>query len=139
MKDNLAEGCPAELQEERRGASRSADIQNALYGLTKGFFYMRLIFYMYILYHPYRCHENMHMHYVYIFRLKNGQHYIGYTTDIDDRLGRHLCGKACATTQRVPVDSLEFYAAFRTEERARSFETYLKSSSGFAFRNKRLI
>ncbi len=37
------------------------------------------------------------------------------------------------------MESIEFYAAFKTEQLARAFEVYLKSSSGFAFRNKRLI
>jgi len=32
-----------------------------------------------------------------------------------------------------------FYAAFKAKEKAYEFEKYLKSSSGFAFRNKRLI
>ncbi|HLC76515.1 MAG TPA: GIY-YIG nuclease family protein [Candidatus Peribacterales bacterium] len=62
------------------------------------------------------------MHYVYILKLENNQHYVGYTTHIDDRLARHMRGEACKTTERIAVDSLEFYAAFRSEERARSFE-----------------
>lgn len=79
------------------------------------------------------------MHYVYILKLANDQHYVGYTTHIDDRLARHMRGEACRTTERVSAESLEFYAAFTDEERAHAFEKYLKSSSGFAFRNKRLI
>lgn len=79
------------------------------------------------------------MHYVYILRLKNGQFYVGYTANIDDRLGRHLRGEACRTTERIPADSIEFYSAFKSEEKARAFEKYLKSSSGFAFRSKRLL
>ncbi len=34
---------------------------------------------------------------------------------------------------------LVFYAAFVSAKRARAFEKYLKSSSGKAFRNKRLL
>jgi len=79
------------------------------------------------------------MFYVYILRLKNGMCYIGYTTNLDDRLARHLKGEACATTKRMPMESMSFYAAFESEKKARDFEKYLKSSSGFAFRNKRLI
>ncbi|MSR87150.1 hypothetical protein EXS70_03190 [Candidatus Peribacteria bacterium] len=73
------------------------------------------------------------MHYVYILRLENGQFYVGYTTNIDDRLARHKRGEACRTTERISVETVEFYAAFRREDRARTFEKYLKSSSGFAF------
>jgi putative endonuclease len=79
------------------------------------------------------------MHYVYILKLRNGQNYIGYTANIDDRIARHQRGEACKTTERISFESLEFYAAFRSERLARVFEKYLKSSSGFAFRNKRLI
>jgi putative endonuclease len=79
------------------------------------------------------------MHYVYILKLVNGQHYIGYTANLDDRIARHFRGEACKTTGRILAETLEFYAAFVDENRARNFEKYLKSSSGFAFRNKRLI
>lgn len=79
------------------------------------------------------------MSYVYILRLENGQHYVGYTANLDDRLARHMSGDAFATTKRVPMEKIVFYSAFAVEKRARDFEKYLKSSSGFAFRNKRLI
>ena len=79
------------------------------------------------------------MHYVYILKLETGQHYVGYTANLDDRLARHARGEACTTTERMPMESIHFYAAFESEKKARDFEKYLKSSSGFAFRNKRLI
>jgi putative endonuclease len=79
------------------------------------------------------------MFYIYILKLANGQHYVGYTTNLDNRLARHACGKACTTTERVRAESVAFYAAFASEKLARDFERYLKSSSGFAFRNKRLV
>ena len=78
------------------------------------------------------------MFYVYILKLANSQHYVGYTSNLNDRLTRHACGTACTTTERVRVESVAFYAAFTSEKLARNFEKYLKSSSGFAFRNKRL-
>jgi len=79
------------------------------------------------------------MHYVYILKLKNAQYYIGYTSNIQERIERHRRGEACETTKRIAMESLEFYAAFSTKEKASDFEKYLKSSSGFAFRNKRLL
>lgn len=79
------------------------------------------------------------MHYVYILKLQSGQHYIGYTANLNDRLARHAKGEACATTGRMHMDSINFYAAFESEKKARDFEKYLKSSSGFALRKKRLL
>lgn len=83
--------------------------------------------------------DDRRMFYVYILTLNNGQHYVGYTTNMDDRYARHVRGGGCRTTERMPVESLDFYAAFRSKEKARDFERYLKSSSGHAFRNKRLV
>ncbi len=79
------------------------------------------------------------MHYIYILLLENHHHYIGYTTDLNARIKRHFDGEACTTTTRIKPKELVFYAAFKTKKKALAFEKYLKSSSGFAFRNKRLI
>ncbi len=78
------------------------------------------------------------MHYVYILKLENNQHYIGCTEDLKLRLEKHK-HHGVPTTSRIRPDELIFYAAFNSKEKAYAFEKYLKSSSGFAFRNKRLI
>jgi len=78
------------------------------------------------------------MYFVYILKLKNGQHYSGFTRNLKKRLMRHK-NHCSPTTARIEPDSLIFYAAFSTKQKALDFERYLKSSSGFAFRNKRLI
>ena len=78
------------------------------------------------------------MHYVYILELKNKQHYIGCTKDLNARLTKHN-HHAVPTTSRIRPEKLLFYAAFETKERAYAFEKYLKSSSGNAFRKKRLV
>jgi len=78
------------------------------------------------------------MFYVYILRLKNGQYYAGFTRDLQKRLTRHK-NHSSSTTSRIEPEKLMFYAAFSSKEKALDFERYLKSSSGFAFRNKRLI
>ena len=78
------------------------------------------------------------MHYVYILRLRNGDYYVGETSKLRNRIEGHLKGNTNTTTRVKPVEVV-FYAAFKTKVRALSFEKYLKSSSGFAFRNKRLI
>lgn len=78
------------------------------------------------------------MYYVYILKLKNGQYYTGFTKDLKTRIKRHF-QKAVKTTKRIGLGKIVFYAAFRTQGLAVNFEKYLKSSSGFAFRNKHLI
>ncbi|MCR4325180.1 MAG: GIY-YIG nuclease family protein [Candidatus Curtissbacteria bacterium] len=78
------------------------------------------------------------MYYVYVLKLINGQYYTGFTKNIKNRPKRHFQG-AVKTTSRIKPIGLVFYAAFKTQKLATDFEKYLKSSSGFAFRNKRLI
>ena len=78
------------------------------------------------------------MHYVYLLKLKNGQYYTGCTSDLDARLIKHQ-HHAVPTTSRIRPDELVFYAAFKEKEKAYAFEKYLKSSSGNAFRKKRLL
>lgn len=64
--------------------------------------------------------------------------YVGHAQDLKKRLAEHTRGSVTATKNHRPFELL-FYAAFKSVEKARSFEKYLKSSSGKAFRNKRLI
>ena len=78
------------------------------------------------------------MFYTYILRLENGQYYTGFTKDLKARLEKHD-HHSVPTTSRIRPEELVFYAAFNTAKKALDFERYLKSSSGFAFRNKRLI
>lgn len=78
------------------------------------------------------------MYYVYILLLTDGKHYLGYAEDLKKRLTQHK-QNTVFTTQNGKVDHLIFYAAFETKKQALAFEKYLKSSSGFAFRNKRLV
>lgn len=78
------------------------------------------------------------MHYVYILELADTEYYIGYSSDLRRRISEHKRG-IVFTTNKGKAGDLVFYAAFKTEQKARDFEKYLKSSSGFAFRNKRLI
>ncbi|MBI4174998.1 GIY-YIG nuclease family protein [Candidatus Berkelbacteria bacterium] len=78
------------------------------------------------------------MHYVYILELENGQYYTGYSTDLKTRITRHRQGST-TTTARVKPRDLVFYAAFESKQKARDFEQYLKTKSGWAFRNKHLV
>ena len=78
------------------------------------------------------------MYYVYILKLKNNQFYIGYTSNLKERVKQHKQNQIC-TTKRLKADKIVFYAGFKYKKKALSFERYLKTYSGFAFRNKRLV
>ena len=78
------------------------------------------------------------MFYAYILQLNDNSYYHGYSDNLKQRLKAHQQGIVSSTKKLRPV-KLIFYAAFESREKAIEFEKYLKSSSGFAFRNKRLI
>ena len=78
------------------------------------------------------------MFYAYILKLSNGQYYTGFSEDLKARMKKHK-KNAVRTTARLHLIELVFYAAFKEKKKALTFERYLKSSSGFAFRNKKLI
>ena len=76
--------------------------------------------------------------FVYILSLRNGKYYTGYTRDLEERLWRHAHGMVPYTVPFRPVQ-LVFYCALPDKYMAIAFEKYLKSGSGRAFMNKRLI
>ncbi|MFH1200923.1 MAG: GIY-YIG nuclease family protein [bacterium] len=79
------------------------------------------------------------MYYTYILKSSiDGTKYIGHTSNLKNRLKEHNQGQSKYTSTKVPF-VLIWYCAFKTKEKALNFEKYLKSSSGFAFTNKRLI
>lgn len=78
------------------------------------------------------------MYYAYILQLSDKSYYIGSSENLKNRLLAHENGSVKSTKNLRPV-KLIFYAAFTTKRLAIAFEKYLKSSSGFAFRNKRLV
>lgn len=76
--------------------------------------------------------------YAYILQLSNGDFYHGYSDNLKQRYLKHERGNVISTRNFRPV-RLIFYAAFRTKEKAILFEKYLKTGSGYAFRNKHLV
>ncbi|MDO9027973.1 MAG: GIY-YIG nuclease family protein [Candidatus Roizmanbacteria bacterium] len=78
------------------------------------------------------------MFYVYILQLKNKSYYIGYSSDLKSRIKTHEEGCVESTKNLRPV-KLVYYSAFSSQKKATAFEKYLKTASGFAFRNKRLV
>ena len=78
------------------------------------------------------------MWHVYILRCSNNGFYTGYTQNIERRILEHNSGKVHFTKNKRPVELIS-YISFKDKYKAFEFEKYLKSGSGAAFRNKRLI
>jgi predicted GIY-YIG superfamily endonuclease len=80
------------------------------------------------------------MYYVYILRSANSpdQTYIGSTPDIKTRLISHNSGANKHTSKFRPWE-IVWICGFLNKEKAISFELYLKTASGIAFRRKRLL
>lgn len=79
------------------------------------------------------------MEYAYILRSqKDGTFYSGVTENLKQRVKQHNSHKTKSTSKNGPYD-LVWYCCFPDKLKALKFEKYLKSSSGFAFRNKHLI
>lgn len=79
------------------------------------------------------------MYYVYLIRsIKNPTHtYIGYTTDLVQRMEKHNSGASIFTADFRPW-KLVTYICFDNESKAIEFEKYLKVGSGHAFAQRRL-
>jgi putative endonuclease len=77
--------------------------------------------------------------YVYLLQSESaiGQRYVGVTSDLTQRLADHNAGKSSHTSKYAPW-KLVTYVAFSDEQKAETFERYLKSGSGHAFARKRL-
>ena len=63
------------------------------------------------------------------------QRYIGITSDLRKRIADHNAGKSPHTSKYGPW-RLVAYVAFLDQQKADSFERYLKSGSGHAFASK---
>ena len=79
------------------------------------------------------------MFYVYIIKsLKDKSFYVGVSSNLKARFKEHQDGRVDYTSNHRPFE-IVWYCSFRSKIKAYNFEKYLKSSSGFAFRNKHLI
>ena len=78
------------------------------------------------------------MYYVYILSLRNKTYYLGFSSGLKVRIKDHLLGRV-SQTEKFRSLQLVYYAAFRNKKKALDFEKYLKTGSGFAFRNKHLV
>jgi len=77
------------------------------------------------------------MYYVYILKLSNNKYYIGRSDNLKRRINEHVSGQQRTTKQNLPC-KLVSYLAFTSKTTAINFEKYLKTGSGFAFRNRHL-
>ncbi|MCL2017388.1 MAG: GIY-YIG nuclease family protein [Alphaproteobacteria bacterium] len=79
------------------------------------------------------------MFYVYLIKSINSpnQKYIGFSSDLKQRIKDHNNGKSIHTSKFKPWELIT-YLSFSDERQAKEFEYYLKTHSGQAFANKRL-
>ena len=77
------------------------------------------------------------MFYVYILQslTDKTKHYTGFTINLKKRIRKHNNGEVPHTNKYKPWKIIT-YTAFESQEKARSFEKYLKSHSGRAFASK---
>jgi len=75
---------------------------------------------------------------VYILRCSNGQYYTGFSANLEKRMKAHQNGEVHFTKDKLPF-KLVHVSHFMDKKKAYDFERYLKSGSGIAFRNKRLV
>ena len=80
---------------------------------------------------------NAVMHYVYILQsINHTEHfYVGYTSDLKQRLAEHNSGYLVHTNKYKPW-RIYGYSAFNSKEKAEKFETFLKSGNGRVFQKK---
>ena len=78
------------------------------------------------------------MYYVYLIKslAYPENFYVGYTTNLKQRIETHNSGGSIHTAKYKPW-KLIMYLGFSTSEKAKAFEKYLKSQSGWAFAKKR--
>lgn len=71
------------------------------------------------------------MFYVYILksRVKEGQLYVGYSTNLKQRFAEHNAGKSSATKPYLPWELL-FYEAYKAKSDAKRREQYFKTTPG---------
>lgn len=75
---------------------------------------------------------------VYVLKCCDGSHYTGCTGNLEQRMASHARGEVSYTKGRLPIE-LVTIIGFKERHKAYFFEKYLKSGSGRAFLNKRLV
>lgn len=80
------------------------------------------------------------MHYVYLIKSIKFPEitYVGYTTNLKQRIETHNSGGSLHTAKHRPWKYV-MYLTFAEQAKAKEFEHYLKSQSGRAFAKKRFL
>ncbi|MBI3631295.1 MAG: GIY-YIG nuclease family protein [Candidatus Staskawiczbacteria bacterium] len=70
------------------------------------------------------------MYYVYILKSeKDGQNYIGFTSDLEKRLEWHNVGKNVSTKHRRPFKII-YFQEFSDKKTAMKYESWIKKQKG---------
>lgn len=71
------------------------------------------------------------MYYVYLLRskIKSNQLYVGYSTNLKNRISQHNTGKSASTKPYIPWE-LMFYESYKSKTDAKRREAYLKTTRG---------
>lgn len=78
------------------------------------------------------------MYYVYVLKSeKDGNYYIGYTSNLEKRIVEHNDGVSKSTSYRWPLE-LIYYEASRNIKDAMHREKYLKTTYGHRYLKSRL-
>jgi putative endonuclease len=79
------------------------------------------------------------MFYVYILQsLKDNKFYIGFSSELRNRIKEHSSGSVQSTKNRRPL-ALIYYEAYRAERDARIREIFLKTGQGREFIRKNIV
>jgi putative endonuclease len=82
--------------------------------------------------------NNVIMYYTYILQNEDKSLYIGYSSDLKQRIQDHSNGKGCKTTKNKTGWKLIYYEAYLDKEDAIGREKFLKGGSGRKYINKQL-
>jgi putative endonuclease len=78
------------------------------------------------------------MYYTYVLKSKkDGNHYIGFTENIDKRIKEHNEGLVTATKNRLPFE-LVYFEACNNKEKAIKREKYFKTGFGRRYLKDRI-
>lgn len=78
------------------------------------------------------------MYYTYVLQNKDKSLYIGYSSNLKQRVHDHLNGKGSKITKNEDDWKLIYYEAYLSEKDALSREKFLKGGSGRKYINKQL-
>lgn len=82
--------------------------------------------------------DNDQMYYTYVLQNEDKSFYIGYSSNLKQRITDHLRGKGCRTTKDKTNWKLVYYEAYLNIDDAVGREKFLKGGSGRKYLNKQL-